>query len=168
MAVSASHANATEKAAPASSEVTEALDAISVKSTLIDKLGADALGITVSVSGDKATLTGQVTKSPSQGLAEEVALSVKGIKQVDNKVTVKNAEGAVAATEASVNNVALEMKVKSILLTEIGANALKIEVEVVDGVVSLRGTLNNPDTSKAAVTKTRAIKGVKKVVDLLG
>ena len=166
--LSASHANAAEKAAPASSEVTEALAAISVKSTLIEKLGADALGIKVSVSGDKATLTGQVTKSPSQGLAEEVALSVKGIKKVDNEVTVKNAEGAVAASESSVNNVALEMKVKSILLTEIGANALKIEVEVVDGVVSLRGTLHNPDTSKAAVRKTRAIKGVKKVVDLLG
>ena len=139
--------------------MTEALDAISVKSTLIEKLGADALGIKVSVSGDKATLTGQVTKSPSQGLAEEVALSVKGIKKVDNEVTVKNAEGAVAASESSVKNVALEMKVKSILLTEIGANALKIEVEVVDGVVSLRGTLHNPDTSKAAVRKTRAHQG---------
>ena len=165
---SASPANATERATTAPSEVTDALNAVSVKSTLLDKLGADALGITVTVSGEKATLTGQVTKSPSQGLAKEVALSVKGIKKVDNEVTVRNAEGAVAASESSVNNVALEMKVKSILLTEIGANALKIEVEVVDGVVSLRGKLNDANTSKAAVEKTRAIKGVKKVVDLLG
>ena len=108
-----------------------------------------------------------MAKSPSQGLAEEVALSVEGIKKVDNKVTVKDAEGPVAASEASVKNVALEMKVKSILLTEIGTNALKIEVEVVDGVVSLRGKLDNPDTSKAAIKKTHSIKGVKKVVNLL-
>jgi osmotically-inducible protein OsmY len=73
-----------------------------------------------------------------------------------------------AASEASVNNVALEMKVKAILLTEIGTNALKIEVEVVDGVVSLRGKLDNPETAKAAIEKTRSIKGVKKVVNLLG
>ena len=59
------------------------------------------------------------------------------------------------------------MKVKGILLTEIGTNALNIEVEAVDGVVSLRGKLGNPDTSKAAIKKTHSIKGVKKVVNLL-
>jgi osmotically-inducible protein OsmY len=161
-------ANATDKPPAASTEVTEALDALSVKATLIEKLGADALAISVSVSGQTATLTGEVTKSPSQGLAEEVALSVAGIRKVDNRITVKHAASGVAASEASVNNVALEMKVKTILLTEIGANALKIEVEAVDGVVSLRGKLDDPDTSRAAVRKTHAIKGVKKVVDLLG
>ncbi len=151
-----------------SAEVSEALNATSVKAKLIDKLGTDALRISVSVSGETATLTGEVAKSPSQGLAEEVALSVTGIKKVDNKVTVKDAAGPVAASEASVKNVALEMKVKTLLLTEIGANALKIEVEVVDGVVSLRGKLDNTESSKAAIKKTRSIKGVKKVVDLLG
>jgi osmotically-inducible protein OsmY len=166
--LSAPPANASEKPRTVSTEVSEALAATSVKAKLIDKLGTDALRITVSVSGESATLTGEVAKSPSQGLAEEVALSVDGIKKVDNKITVKNAEGAVGASEASVKNVALEMKVKGILLTEIGANALKIEVEAVDGVVSLRGKLDNPDSSKAAIRKARAIKGVKKVVDLLG
>ena len=97
-----------------------------------------------------------------------MALSVKGIKKVDNKVETKTSAGVVAATEASVKNVALEIKVKNILLADIGTNALKIEVEVVDGVVSLRGKLENPDVSKEAVKKTRAIKGVKEVVNLLG
>ena len=81
---------------------------------------------------------------------------------------MKHAVSGVAASEATVENVALEMKVKTILLTEIGANALRIEVEAVDGVVSLRGKLDDPEASRAAVKKTHAIKGVKKVVDLLG
>jgi osmotically-inducible protein OsmY len=166
--LSASPANAAGKSEAVPTEVSEALHATSVKAKLIDKLGADALRITVSVSGETATLTGEVAKSPSQGLAEQVALSVEGIKKVDNKVTVKDAAGPVAATEASVKNVALEMKVKGILLAEIGKNALKIEVEAVDGVVSLRGKLENPESSKAAITKTRSIEGVKKVIDLLG
>jgi osmotically-inducible protein OsmY len=165
--LSAAPANAADKSGAMSMEVSEALAATSVKAKLVDKLGTDALRIKVSVSGETATLTGEVAKSPSQGLAEQVALSVEGIKKVDNKVTVKEAEGPAAASEASVKNVALEMKVKTILLTEIGTNALKIEVEVVDGVVSLRGKLDNPETAKAAVAKTRSIKGVKKVVDLL-
>jgi osmotically-inducible protein OsmY len=165
--LSASPANAAGKSEAVSTEVSDALSATNVKAKLIEKLGADALRITVSVSGEKATLTGEVAKSPSQALAEQVALSVEGIKKVDNKVTVKDAAGPLAASEASVNNVALEMKVKSILLTEIGTNALKIEVEVVDGVVSLRGKLDNPETGKAAIEKTRSIKGVKKVINLL-
>jgi osmotically-inducible protein OsmY len=165
--LSAPPANAAGNSEAVSAEVSEALSATQVKAKLIDKLGADALRITVSVSGETATLTGEVAKSPSQGLAEEVALSVEGIKKVDNKVTVKDAAGPLAASEASVKNVALEMKVKSILLTEIGKNALKIEVEVVDGVVSLRGKLDNPESAKAAIAKTRSIKGVKKVVNLL-
>ncbi len=154
-------------AEPVSAEVSEALHATDVKAKLIDKLGTDALRIKVSVSGETATLSGEVAKSPSQGLAEQVALSVEGIKKVDNKVTVKEAAGPATASEASVNNVALEMKVKAILLTEVGTNALKIEVEVVDGVVSLRGKLDNPESAKAAIEKTRSIKGVKKVVNLL-
>jgi len=165
--LSTSPATAADKSEAVPTDVSEALNATSVKAKLIDKLGADALRITVSVSGETATLTGEVAKSPSQGLAEEVALSVNGIKKVNNKVTVKDAAGPAAASEASVKNVALEMKVKGILLTEIGTNALKIEVEAVDGVVSLRGKLENPDASKAAIKRTRSIEGVKKVVDLL-
>jgi len=166
--LSPSPANAAPKSKPVSTEVSEALSAVSVRSTLIEKLGADALGISVSVSGETATLTGEVAKSPSRGLAGEVALSVQGIKKVDNKVTVNDAPGVVAASEAMVNNVALELKVRSILLTEIGTNAFEIHIDVVDGVVSLRGKLDNDEVSKAAIKKTESIKGVKKVVNLLG
>jgi len=165
--LSAPPANAANKPAADSTEVSEAIAATSVKSKLIDKLGADAIHITVSVSGETATLTGEVAKSPSQEIAKQVALSVEGIKKVENKLTVADPAGFVAASEASVKNAALEMKVRSILLAEIGTNALKINIDVVDGVVSLRGKLDSPDTSKAAIQKTRSIKGVTKVIDLL-
>lgn len=155
------------KAGPHSPEVSEAMTAIDVRSRLIEKLGTDALRINVSFTGETATLTGEVAKSSSQGLAGEVAKSVKGVRKVDNKLTQKDAPGAVGASEASVKNVSLELKVKAVLLGEVGTNALKIEVEVVDGVVSLRGKMDSPETAKAAVTKTHAIKGVTKVVDLL-
>lgn len=160
-------AAATEaKSTAGSVEVSQALTGVNVKAKLIEKLGADALRIDVVVSGRTATLTGQVAKSESQGLAEQVALSVSGVQKVENKVTVKDADGAVGASEASVKNVALEMKVKGVLLGAIGTNAMKVEVEAVDGVVSLRGKLE-ADTAKAALKKTRAIKGVTKVVNLL-
>ena len=165
---SAPPASATDKPAAISTEVSEAITATAVKAKLIDKLGADAFHVDVAVSGETATLTGQVAKASSQDLAKQIALSVDGIKKVDDKTTAANAPGFVAASEATVNNMALELKVRSVLLTEIGTNAFKITIDANDGVVSLRGKLESDATTKAAIQKTRAITGVKKVVDLLG
>ena len=152
---------------PASVEVSEALKALAVQSKLIDKLGADALGITVHVSGETATLTGEVAKKSSQKLAEAVALSVEGIKKVDNHVTEKTKPAALANAEANVKDTVLLTRVKTILLTDIGVNALKIDVDVTNGIVSLRGKLGDAAINEAAIKKTRSIKGVKKVVNLL-
>lgn len=148
-------------------EVSEALTELAVREKLVEKLGVDALRIGVRFSGETATLTGNVGKAASKGLAEEVALAVKGVRKVDNKVTHATSDGAVEKGEDAVKDAALEIKVKGILLGEIGTNALKIEVEVAAGVVSLRGKLDKPETSKAALEKVRATKGVKKVVNLL-
>jgi osmotically-inducible protein OsmY len=57
--------------------------------------------------------------------------------------------------------------VKTILLTDIGVNALKIDVDVTNGVVSLRGKLGNAAINEAAIKKTQSISGVTKVVNLL-
>ncbi len=57
-----SAADAKAKTETIATEVSEALTANGVKIKLIDKLGADALRISVSVSGEKATLTGEVAK----------------------------------------------------------------------------------------------------------
>ena len=108
-----------------------------------------------------------MAKKSSQKLAESVALSVDGIKKVDNQVTQKTPPTAAANAEANVKDAILLTKVKTILLTDIGVNALKIDVDVTNGVVSLRGTLGNAEINDEAIKKTRSIKGVKKVINLL-
>jgi osmotically-inducible protein OsmY len=163
----ASRARAAEAPKTVTVEVSEALKALSVQSKLIGKLGADALRITVHVSGETATLTGEVAKKSSQKLAEAVALSVEGIKKVDNQVTQKTPPAALANAEANVEDTVLLIKVKTILLTDIGVDALKIDVDVTNGIVSLRGKLGNAGTNEEAIKKTRSIEGVKKVVNLL-
>jgi len=148
-------------------EVAEALQGLAVRAKLVEKLGFDALRISVDVKGDKATLMGEVPKKATQELAKEVALSVKGIKAVDNQVKEVAPAGTMANAEAEVKDAGLEIKVKTLLLNEIGANALSITVESTDGVVSLRGKLDSKEISKAASEKVKTIKGVKKVVNLL-
>lgn len=148
-------------------EVSEALKAVAIESKLIGKLGTDALHISVRVSGMTATLTGEVTNKSSQKLAESVALSTGGVKKVDNQIVLKNPPEPVAKAEGNVKDALLLTKVKTVLLTDIGVNALKIDVDVSNGVVSLRGTLGNAGINDEALKKTRSIKGVKKVVNLL-
>jgi osmotically-inducible protein OsmY len=159
---------AAEAMAGNSPEVAEALATVAVRAALIERLGVDALRIRVSVSGETAELTGETTRSASQGLAGQVARSVRGVRKVENRVTQQNADAAPGAAEASARNVALEMKVKAILLGEFGASALRIGVAAVNGAVSLRGKLDRAETGRAAVERTRSIQGVRAVVDLLG
>ena len=148
-------------------EVSEALKSVAIQAKLIGKLGTDALGISVHVSGPTATLTGQVAKKSSQKMAESVARSVDGIKKVDNQVTQKTPPAPLPNAEANVKDALLLTKVKTLLLTDIGVDALKIDVDVTNGVVSLRGNLKNGTVNDEAMRKTRSIKGVKKVINLL-
>ena len=43
----------------------------------------------------------------------------------------------------------------------------EIDVDVTNGIVSLRGKLGNAGINEAAIKKTQSIQGVKKVVNLL-
>ncbi len=108
-------------------------------------------------------------KQASRDLAKEVALSVEGVREVDNQLRVNPAhrKSTGKTIEADIRNAALETKVKHLLLAEVGSNALKIEVEASDGVVSLRGAVPSSEVEKLAVQKAEHTGGVRKVVNLL-
>jgi osmotically-inducible protein OsmY len=155
------------------SDVTDASIQADIYVALLEKLGGDGLPIDVEVQGSRAVLTGQVEERSTQELAEEVALSVPGVRRVDNRVTVavpaaRTPMGqAVSNTELEVQDAALEARVGKNLLGEIGRYALDLEVESTDGVVSLRGTLPDEERRKLALRAAEGTSGVKKVVDLL-
>ena len=146
-----------------------ALTHVKIRAALVDKLGSDGLHIDIDLAGGKATLRGEVEKTSSRDLAREVVLSVSGVTEVDNQLRVnpEHRRSAGKAVEAEIKDTALEIKVKHQLLTEIGTNALKIEVEASGGVVSLRGTVPSLEVEKLAVRKTERAGGVRKVINLL-
>ena len=138
-----------------------------LKLELVRALGADARHVTVSVSGDRAVLGGVVEERATQELAEEVALSFEGIRNVENRILERNRSGALSSVAAEVGDAALESRVKHVLLRAVGTPATRIEVEATDGVVSLRGRLPDRDALRLAVETARGVPGVRKVVDLL-
>ncbi|HKV10439.1 MAG TPA: BON domain-containing protein [Thermoanaerobaculia bacterium] len=155
-------------------DVEEAGLAADVRLALLDKLGWDALDVRVEVDRGEAILLGEVDKRATQELAEEVALSIQGIRRVDNRLRLKPerapetvVDRAASATESEVNDAALEMRVGKNLLAEIGRYALSLEVEVTDGVASVRGTVPDRERKALALKAAEGTPGVKKVIDLI-
>ena len=145
-----------------------------VRTALLEKLGDDALGVTVEAEGGRIRLIGAVDQRATQELAEEVAKAVPGVQSVDNHLFAREqppestAVGkAVGHTEREVDDAVLEMRVEKNLLGEIGRYALDLEVEATEGVVSLRGPLPDPERKSLALKAAERTAGVKRVVDLL-
>jgi osmotically-inducible protein OsmY len=145
-----------------------------VRLALLDKLGEDGLGVTVDAVGGRISLIGAVDKRTTQELAEEVAKSVPGVQSVDNRLAAREGQPestmagkAVGRAEREVGDAVLEMRVGKNLLGEIGRYALDLEVEVTDGVVSLRGTLPDKERKSLALRAARETSGVQRVVDLV-
>jgi osmotically-inducible protein OsmY len=134
---------------------------------LVDKLGADAKTIRVVIDGGKVLLLGTVAERSTQELAKEVLLSA-GVDKLTNKLKAKN-EKKIGQGNAlqEIEDARLEAQVKSKIGDEIGDHAKAIEVEVVDGVVSLRGELPDAVRRGFAIDAAKGTEGVKKVIDLI-
>lgn len=145
----------------------DALDAL-VKQKLVDKLGDDAKTITVALVGGKIVMIGEVQGRDTQELATEVAMSVPGVKKIDNQVKAKDEKSlGVAKVEDEIADDKLEKSVESALKKELGAHGKKLEVECTAGTVSVRGSV--PDEARLKIARDTVTKtaGVKKFVDLL-
>lgn len=145
-----------------------------VRMALLEKLGDDALGITVDVAGGRVRLIGAVDQRATQELAEEVARSVPGVERVNNRLFARRESPesssvgrGVGTAQREVDDAVLEVRVGSKLLGEIGRYALDLEVEATDGVVSLRGSLPDVERKSLALRVARETAGVQRVVDLL-
>jgi len=163
-----------EKEAIQQQDVSDARLEKDVRLALLDKLGQDALGVTVDAHRGRVSLVGAVEKRSTQELAEEVTKTVSGVVSVDNHLFAREGEPestkvgrAVGHAEREVDDAALEMRVGKNLLEEIGRYALDLEVEASEGVVSLRGTLPDAERKSLALKVARETAGVKQVVDLL-
>ena len=149
-----------------------------LQALLVDKLGDDAATIRVVMNGREAILLGQVARRATRELAEEVALFADWIDDVDNKLTLAGvrvggsgvaatAEKAAAKTSDESDDSLIESRVKGRLVSEIGRRARKIEVEVAEGVVCLRGTVPDESRRDVALRAAAGVPGVERVIDLL-
>jgi osmotically-inducible protein OsmY len=164
--------------ASARDEVKDALLALKVKAALLDQLGVDGGRLAVEADGGRVTLTGSVNTKSTSDLASKVAGAVKGVESVTLRVNLENdvagglldkqVNRAIDATQGRIADALLETRVKARLVEEMGKAAFGVEVEAVDGVVTLSGAV--PDEIRRALALQTAAEtaGVKRIDDRLG
>lgn len=131
-------------AATGTAAITEARQESQIWTTYALSPYLRASDLKVSVEGGKATLSGNVAENVNKDLANEIALGVKGITEVDNQIIV-NADyvppkpGAERGFADAVEDASISAAVKSKLMWSKQADGMSTEVSTRFGRVTLRG-----------------------------
>jgi hyperosmotically inducible protein len=155
---------------PASRELDDARREAQIWTAYATHESLHALGISVDVEGNRATLSGTVESAVEKELAEQIARGVEGIADVDNRLAVDPDRLAPAAAAGGVRDFAtvvadatVTARVKSRLLWTDATAALDIDVDTRDGRVLLKGAADNATTRATATRIALDTRGVASV-----
>ncbi len=115
-----------------------------IKQALLKDPATESFEVNVTVSDNVATLGGTVQSWQEKMLAEKIAKSVKGIKNVENNIDVNYVEER-ADTE-------IQQSIESALERDVLVDDALIEVQVNDGRVKLTGTVGSASEKTQAIS----------------
>ena len=129
------------------------------------------------VKAGTAYLYGAVESDIDRDLAEEIAKSIKGVKEVENELEVDKTKARSARNDdesmerqgfrQDVLNATLTARIKSRLLVNNNTGGLAINVDSRDGVVTLSGTVDSEQEKELATRIAANTEGTKSVDDRL-
>jgi len=103
------------------------------------------------------TLTGLVSSESHKSLAKETVAGLPGVKKVDNRLEIKG------APPTANSDAWLKEKVHTTLLFHRSVSYVKTEVDVKDGIVTLRGNAENQAQKELTTEYVKDVDGVKDV-----
>jgi osmotically-inducible protein OsmY len=119
----------------------------------------DAKQITVQAKNGEITLSGIVDTMEEKVLAEGlVSNTIIGVRSVVNNLSVR---------PAVIEDDAIQKAVKQNLITTAALQGTSIEVQVRDGIVKLKGTVDTPPQRRIARKAAELVEGAVGVVDVL-
>jgi osmotically-inducible protein OsmY len=144
------------------------------------------LDVDADAKNNKVTLSGTVPTETLRTQAVEMAKAARPALAITDKIDVKPAEisrseyteemarGAREKAKASgdkigtsINDAWIHTKIASKLISDKDTPARKINIDVVDGVVTLRGEVNTPTAKDEADRVAKDTEGVRRVRNLL-
>lgn len=128
--------------------------------------------ISIDVDKTKATLTGEVESEVQRDLARNIALGLKGIEEVDNKLEVSsNAKMKETKQKDTfsqyISDISLEASIKSELLYNQNVKGLSIDVDAENQKVTLSGSVDSEEQRELAEAIVKKRQDVEKVVNNL-
>lgn len=106
------------------------------------------------------SLTGTVDEKTDRILAEEIVANLPGVREVENRLEVKKEIPRKYSFDGWIG-----MKIKTALLFRWNVSAFKTQVEVEDGVVTLRGKADSAAQKDLTTQYARDVNGVKGVIN---
>lgn len=151
-----------------SRQLTEARQEGSVWTAFALNRHLSPFSIDVEIENGVAVLTGEVESDVERDLAEQVALGVEGVREVDNQLKVEG-EAADRSNDRDrdfsnrFNDATTTATVKSKLLWNRNTEGLNINVDTNNGVVTLKGSANTDEARELAERLARNTEGVREV-----
>lgn len=155
-----------------SAEVASEADDIRIHATLETKLAESdqlsALAINTDVQDGVVTLQGDVKTDAQRELATEMARSISGVREVDNRLNVTSVDPGIAERVASnATDAAITTSVKTRLLASDNTSGLAIDVDTDDHVVTLTGEVDSQTERELAGLIAANTSGVDQVINEL-
>ena len=132
----------------------------SFKTTYVYKTYLMNDAVRAEVKDGVVTLNGQVSESSHKYLAQEAVAGLPGVQRVDNRLEVK-LEGA------EQSDAWVRAKVRSILLLHRNVSGSGTQVDIKDGVITLRGIATSEAQKELATEYAEDISGVLRVVNVM-
>ncbi len=143
---------------------------VKVKLKLADIKDLRKSDISVTTTNGVVTLNGTATSADARSTAETAAMSVDGVKSVDNELVtpssgplMADAKSAANITKHEVSDSWITTKVKSELLADSLTKGADVKVVTTGGVVVLSGKLANHDAIDHVKDIVEKVDGVKSV-----
>ena len=131
-----------------------------VKNKLLKDHITTAFQIDVDTLEGKVFLTGVVETEQESERAVEIAKNVPGAKKVTNNLQIGE-----RTFGQSVDDTVTGSRIKAKLIVEPGIRSLNIDVDVYNGVVTLRGIVDSSDQRKTAIEIAQSTSGAVRIVD---
>lgn len=139
------------------------IDDAGITASVKAKLAADpevkAHEIDVDTLDGEVRLSGIVDDSATRAEAEKLARSTDGVRRVKNELEV----GRDLSTGEEVTDATITAKVKAALIGDSVVKARDIDVDTIDGVVTLTGIVQTDSEKRQAETLARGCEGVRAV-----
>lgn len=168
LAIAATSSTALAADGKMSQDITDARQETQIWTTYALSPHLRAFDLKVSVHNGKAVLTGKTEEEVTKELAEQIALGVDGVKEVDNQIVVQGdyvppKRTAERGYGEVIDDASINAAVKAKLLWSKHTDGLSTNVDTKDGQVTLRGNANSSEAKELAgrlALNTDGVKGV--------